>query len=91
MTSPQKERPVGTSNNNPVSHPELTRLATKLREDLIQYEETLGSSREFAEIMDSAGALIVAILEPEEFRLSASQPERVRTISSGTSFPHRSK
>jgi hypothetical protein len=82
---------VEVSINNPVSHPELTRLATKLREDLIHYEESLGSSREFAEIMDSAGALIVAILEPEEFRLSASQPKKVRTDSSGTSFPHRSE
>lgn len=80
-----------TSINNPVSHPELTRLATKLREDLIHYEETLGSSREFAEIMNSAGALIVAILEPKEFRLAVSQTQKVRTDSSGTSFPHLSK
>ena len=80
-----------TSINNPVSHPELARLATKLREDLISYEEKLGSSREFAEIMDSAGALIVAILEPEEFRLSPSQPQTARTGSSGNSLPHLAK
>ena len=77
--------------NNPVSHTELSRLATKLREDLINYEEKLGGSREFAEIMNSAGALIVAILEPEEFRLSASQRQKVGTDSPGTSFPHLSK
>jgi hypothetical protein len=64
---------VEASINGPVSHQELIRLATKLREDLMNYEEQLGSSREFAEIMNSAGALIVAITEPEEFRLSASK------------------
>ena len=65
-----------TSINGPVSQQELVRLANKLREELINYEGKFGSSREFAEIMDSAGALIVAILEPEEFRVSASQPKR---------------
>jgi hypothetical protein len=64
---------VEASINGPVSHQELIRLATKLREDLMNYEEQLGSSREFAEIMNSAGALIVAITEPEEFRLSAAK------------------
>ena len=77
--------------NNPVSHTELSRLATKLREDLINYEEKLGGSREFAEIMNSAGALIVAILEPEEFRLSASQRQKARDGSSGGSLPHLAK
>jgi hypothetical protein len=66
---------VEASINGPVSQQELIRLATKLREDLMNYDEKLGSSREFAEIMNSAGALIVAIVEPEEFRLSASQPQ----------------
>jgi hypothetical protein len=47
----------------------------------MNFEEQLGSSREFAEIMNSAGALIVAITEPEEFRLSASQ----------NSLPHLAK
>jgi hypothetical protein len=82
---------VEASINNPVSEQELVRLATKLREDLMNYEEKLGSSREFAEIMDSAGALIVAILEPEEFRLADSQTQKGRTGSSGTSFPHLAK
>jgi hypothetical protein len=82
---------VEASINNPVSEQELVRLATKLREDLMNYEEKLGSSREFAEIMDSAGALIVAILEPEEFRLSDSQPQKVRPGPSGPSLPHLAK
>jgi hypothetical protein len=82
---------VETSINGPVSQQELVRLAIKLREDLMNYEEKLGSSREFAEIMDSAGALIVAIVEPEEFRVSASQPQTARTGSAGNSLPHLAK
>ena len=77
--------------NGPISQLELSRLATKLREDLINYEEQLGSSREFAEIMHSAGALIVAIMEPEEFRLSVLQPKKARDGSSVTSLPHLTK
>ena len=77
--------------NGPVPQHDLVRLATKLREDLMNYEEKLGSSRDFAEIMNSAGALILAITEPEEFRLSASQRQKVGTDSPGTSFPHLSK
>ena len=50
----------------PVSHQELTRLAIKLREDLLNCEEKLGSSRQFAELMDAAGALIMAITEPDQ-------------------------
>ena len=61
----------------PVSHEELERLAIKLREGLIDYEERLGSTREFAELMNTAGALIIAITEAEEFRLSASGTEKV--------------
>jgi hypothetical protein len=82
---------VEASINGPVSQQELIRLATKLREDLMNYEEKLGSSREFAELMHSAGALIVAITEPEEFRLSVSQSQNARDGSSGTSFPHIAK
>jgi len=63
---------VQASTLGPVSHEELTRLAIKLREDLLNCEEKLGSSRQFAELMDTAGALVMAITEPEEFRLSAS-------------------
>jgi len=82
---------VEASINGPISQLELSRLATKLREDLINYEEQLGSSREFAEIMHSAGALIVAIMEPEEFRLSVLQPKKARDGSSVTSLPHLTK
>jgi hypothetical protein len=59
----------------PVSYRELRRLAIKLREDLINCEEELGATREFAELMDTAGALIIAITEPEEFRVSARGSE----------------
>jgi hypothetical protein len=82
---------VEASINGPVSQQELVRLATKLREDLMNYEEKLGSSREFAEVMNSAGALIVAITEPEEFRLSALPPQKAHAGSSGTSLPHLAK
>ena len=60
-----------SSNMGPVSHRELKRLAIKLREDLINCEEKLGVTQEFAELMDTAGALIIAITEPEEFRVPA--------------------
>jgi hypothetical protein len=72
---------LGTSINGPVSQQELVRLATKLREDLLNYEERLGSSREFAEVMDSAGALIVAIIDPTVSRLSTSQSQKARAGS----------
>jgi hypothetical protein len=61
---------MGASTNLTVSKKELVRLAIKLREDLIDYEDKLGSSREFAELMNSAGALVVAITEPGEFPVS---------------------
>src|SRR5271170_8301280 len=60
-----------SSTMGPVSHRELRRLAIKVREDLINCEEKLGATREFAELMHTAGALIIAITEPEEFRVSA--------------------
>ena len=60
-----------SSTTGPASHVELRRLAIKLREDLINCEEKLGATREFAELMDTAGALIIAITEPEEYRVSA--------------------
>jgi hypothetical protein len=69
-----------------VSREELTRLAIKLREHLINYEHKFGSSREFAELMHSAGALIMAITEPEEFNLSASRTDKP---SPKTSSPNR--
>ncbi len=65
------------STMGPVSHAELRRLATKLREDLINCEEALGATREFAELMDTAGALIIAITEPEEYRVFARGSEKL--------------
>jgi hypothetical protein len=60
---------MAASISRPVSQEELVQLAIKLREDLINYEDKFGSSREFAELMNSAGALVVAITEPGEFLL----------------------
>jgi hypothetical protein len=82
---------VEVSINGPVSQQELVRLATKLREDLLNYEEKFGSSREFAEVMDSAGALIVAIIDPKVSRLSASQSQEDRAGLSATSLPPLAK
>jgi hypothetical protein len=65
------------STMDPVSHRELRWLAIKLREDLINCEEKLGATREFAELMDTAGALIIAITEPEEYRASARGSEKL--------------
>ena len=64
-----------SSNMGPVSHTELRRLAIKLREELINCEETLGATRELAELMDTAGALIIAITEPEGYSVSARGSE----------------
>ncbi len=65
------------STRGPVSHGELRRLAIELREALMSYEEKLGATREFAELMDTAGALIIAITEPEEYRVSARGSEKL--------------
>jgi hypothetical protein len=58
------------------SREELIRLAITLRNDLFDYEDKLGSRPDFAELKNSAGALIGAILEPAEFQLSANPPKR---------------
>ena len=72
-----KEEPaVEVTVNSPISHEELVRMAIKLRNDLFDYEDKLGSCRDFADLKDSAGALVVAILEPVEFRLSACPPKK---------------
>ena len=44
--------------NNPISREELVRMAIKLRNDLFDYEDKLGSCRDFAELKNSAGALV---------------------------------
>jgi hypothetical protein len=43
---------------------------------LFNCEEKLGDRQEFAQVMNSAGALIFAITELEQFRLSASSPKK---------------
>ena len=66
-----------SSTLGPVSHRELRRLAIELRDTLIDCEEKLGATRELAELMDTAGALIIAITEPEEYRVSARRSENL--------------
>ena len=61
----------------PVSQRELRQLAINLREELINCEEKLGATREFAELMDTAGALIIAITEPDEYRVSTQGSEKL--------------
>jgi hypothetical protein len=72
----KEESAVEVTVNSPISHEELVRMAIKLRNDLFDYEDKLGSCRDFAELKNSAGALVVAILEPVEFRLSACPPKK---------------
>jgi hypothetical protein len=60
-----------------VSQRELRQLAINLREELINCEEKLGATREFAELMDTAGALIIAITEPDEYRIFAQGSEKL--------------
>jgi hypothetical protein len=61
---------------NPITQEELVQLAIRLRNDLFDYEDKLGSCRDFADLKKSADALVVAILEPVEFRLSAYPPNK---------------
>jgi hypothetical protein len=65
---------VHLSDDGLVSKEELIHLAIKLQEDLIFCEDKLGGHRDFAELRSSANALIRAILEPVEYRLSSSAP-----------------
>ena len=66
--------------DDPVSQEELARLAIKLRNDLFDYEDKLGSCRDFGELKNSAGMLVVAILEPVEFRLTAQPPKKAAQV-----------
>ena len=66
--------------NNLVSQEEFVRMAIKLRNDLFDYEDKLGSCRDFAELKNSAVALVVAILEPLEFRLTACPPKKAAQV-----------
>jgi len=61
---------------SPISREELVCMAIKLRNDLFDCEDKLGSCRDFNELKKSADALVVAILEPVEFRLSAGPPKK---------------
>jgi hypothetical protein len=63
-----------------VSQEELAKLAIKLRNDLFDYEDKLGSCRDFGELKNSAGMLVVAILEPVEFRLTATPPKKTAQV-----------
>jgi hypothetical protein len=65
---------VHHSDDGLVSKEELIHMAIKLQEDLIFCEEKLGGLRDFADLRTSANALIRAILEPVEYRLSTSAP-----------------
>jgi hypothetical protein len=65
---------------NPISQEELVRMAIRLRNDLFDYEDKLGSCRDFSELKKSADALVVAILEPVEFRLSACSPKKLAPV-----------
>jgi hypothetical protein len=62
--------------NKPISQEELAFMATKLRNDLFEYQDKIGSCRDFAELKKSAWALVVAILEPAEYHLSACPPKK---------------
>jgi hypothetical protein len=66
--------------NNPISREELVPLAIKLRNDLFDYEDKVGSCRDFAELKNSAGALVVAILDPVGFRLSVCSPKKAAQV-----------
>jgi hypothetical protein len=76
----KEELAVEVTISNPISQEDLIRLAIKLRNDLVDYEDKLGSCRNFIELKNSAGALVVAILEPVEFRLSASPLKKTAQV-----------
>ena len=66
--------------DHPVSQEELARLAIKLRNDLFNYEDRVRSCRDFGELKNSARMLVVAILEPVEFRLTAPPPKKTAQV-----------
>jgi hypothetical protein len=76
-----KEEPaMEVTINSPISQEELVSMAIRLRNDLFDYEDKLGSCRDFVELKNSVCALVVAILEPIEFRLSACPPKNVAQV-----------
>ena len=76
----KEEHAMERTVNNPISQEELACMAIKLRNDLFDYEDKLGSRRDFAELKNSAVALVVAILEPLEFRLTACPPKKAAQV-----------
>jgi hypothetical protein len=59
-----------------VSCEELSRLAMELMEDLYHCEGKPDDRQAFAQVMNSAGALILAITEPGQFLLPGSSPKK---------------
>jgi hypothetical protein len=54
----------------------------------IRLRGKLGSCRDFGELKNSAGMLVVAILEPVEFRLTAPPPKKTAQVYQ---FPPRKR
>jgi hypothetical protein len=77
------------SDDGLVSKEELTHMAIKLKQDLIFCEDKLGGHRDFAELRSSANALIRAILEPVEYRLSTSTSAPMKPVQSFPFTPGR--
>jgi hypothetical protein len=77
---PSTRRSTTVEVADPISQEELVRMAIKLRNDLFEYEDKLGSCRDFPELKNSAGALVVAILEPVEYRLTAHPPRKAAQV-----------
>jgi hypothetical protein len=76
-----------TNDGRGIPQAELNQLALKLREDLVNLPETAIRSPGLFEVMDSACALIVAILEPEQPCLHDALPSK-KTVEPD-SFPLR--
>ena len=68
------------------SQAELVRLALKLKEDLFALAETSTSSMELTGVMESAGALILAITDPRELPV---HPLPSKKTAQMFSFPRR--
>jgi hypothetical protein len=80
VNSPRPKEEPAVEINKPISQEELARMAIKLRNDLFDYENRLGSWRDFGELKKSACALVVAILEPVEYRLFAGPPKKAAQV-----------
>jgi hypothetical protein len=76
----RRSLPVKVTGNNPISQEELVLLAIRLRNDLVDCGDKLGSCRDFAELKNSADELVVAILEPVEFKPSGCAPNELARL-----------